>query len=81
MKIEMTTTTISVPDDDPRDIDVVVKRENGLVVVGFYGYASTEAGKRYGWEVHLDPDKAEVLLRGLQDLAGPPHDIDRHHRH
>ena len=80
MKIEMTTTTISVPEDDPRDIEVVVKRENDLVVVGFYGYASIEAGKRYGWEVHLDPAKAELLLRGLQDLAGPPHDMELRRR-
>lgn len=81
MKIEMTTTTISVPEDDPSDIEVVVKRANDQVVVGFYGYASTEAGKRYGWEVHLAPDKAEILLRGLQDLAGPPHDMDPRQRH
>jgi hypothetical protein len=71
MKIEMTTTTISVPDGDLHDIEVVVKRENNLIVVGFYGYAAIDKGKRYGWEVNLTPEKAEVLLRGLQDLAGP----------
>ena len=73
MKIEMTTTTISVPDGDRHDIEVIVKRENDLVIVGFYGYAAMNKGKRYGWEVNLTPEKAELLLRGLQDLAGPPH--------
>ena len=71
MNIEMVTTQISVPDGDPRDIEVVVKRENDLVIVGFYGYTTTVSEKRYGWEVHLTPEKAELLLRGLQDLAGP----------
>ena len=73
MKIEMTTTTISVPDGDRHDIEVIVKRENDLVIVGFYGYAAMDKGKRYGWEVNLTPEKAELLLRGLQDLAGPAH--------
>ncbi len=76
MKIEMVTTRIDVPDDDPRDIEVVVKREDDLVIVGFYGYTSTVSEKRYGWEVHLTPEKAELLLRGLQDLAGPPRRAD-----
>jgi hypothetical protein len=71
VQIEMVTTRITVPDDDPRDIEVVVKREDDLVIVGFYGYTSTVSEKRYGWEVHLTPEKAEVLLRGLMDLAGP----------
>jgi hypothetical protein len=71
VNIEMVTTRISVPDDDPRDIEVVVKREDDLVIVGFYGYTSTVSEKRYGWEVHLTPEKADLLLRGLQDLGGP----------
>lgn len=70
VKIEMITTHISVPDDDPNDIEIVVKRENDLIVVGFFGYASVEGNKRYGWQIYLSPDKADVLMRGLQDLGG-----------
>jgi hypothetical protein len=66
----MITTHISVPDDDPNDIEIVVKREDDLVVVGFFGYASVEGNKRYGWQIYLTPDKADVLMRGLQDLGG-----------
>jgi hypothetical protein len=70
MKIEMITTQISVPDDDPSDIEIVVKRENDLIVVGFFGYSAVEASKRYGWQIYLTPEKADVLMRGLQDLGG-----------
>lgn len=70
MKIEMITTQISVPDDDPSDIEIVVKRENDLVVVGFFGYSAVEDSKRYGWQIYLTPEKADGLMRGLQDLGG-----------
>lgn len=70
MKIEMVTTQISVPEDDPNDIEIVVKREGDLIVVGFFGYAAVEGNKRYGWQIYLTPDKADVLMRGLQDLGG-----------
>lgn len=70
MKIEMVTTHISVPDDDPNDIEIVVKRENDLIVVGFFGYAAVDQDKRYGWQIYLTPDKADLLMRGLQDLGG-----------
>lgn len=71
MKIEQVITRITVPDGDPQGIEVVVKRENDLVMVGFYGYTSTVSERRHGWEIHLTPENAETLLRGLQDLAGP----------
>lgn len=70
MKIEMITTQISVPDDDPGDIEIVVKRENDLIMVGFFGYSAVEDSKRYGWQIYLTPDKADTLMRGLQDLGG-----------
>jgi hypothetical protein len=70
MKIEMITTQISVPDDDPNDIEIVVKRENDLIVVGFFGYSAVEDSKRYGWQIYLTPEKADGLMRGLQDLGG-----------
>jgi len=69
----MITTSIRVPDDDPNDIEIVVKREDDLIVVGFFGYAAVDRDKRYGWQVYLTPDKAEILMRGLQDLGGPAH--------
>lgn len=71
MNIEQVITRITVPEGDPQDIEIAVKRENDLVVVCFYGYESTVSRKRFGWEVHLTPEKAETLLRGLQDLSGP----------
>ncbi|CAN5566249.1 hypothetical protein BH09CHL1_BH09CHL1_26770 [soil metagenome] len=70
MKIEMFTTQISIPDDDPSDIEIVVKRENDLIVVGFFGYSAVEDSKRYGWQIYLTPEKADMLMRGLQDLGG-----------
>lgn len=72
MQIEMVTTSIRVPDDDPSDIEIVVKREDDLIVVGFFGYAAVDRDKRYGWQVYLTPEKADLLMRGLQDLGGPP---------
>lgn len=77
MHVEMVTTRISVPEGDLRDIEVVVRRERDIIIVGFYGYTSTVSEKRYGWEVHLTPEKADLLLRGLQDLAGPSRPVDR----
>lgn len=66
----MVTTHISVPEDDPNDIEIVVKREDDLIVVGFFGYAAVEGSKRYGWQIYLTPEKADLLMRGLQDLGG-----------
>lgn len=73
MQIDMITTSIRVPDDDPNDIEIVVKREDDLIVVGFFGYAAVDRDKRYGWQVYLTPEKADILMRGLQDLGGPAH--------